>query len=404
MFSVEEEDIEFSDDEINFSLLQTGIPYGTKKISPKAKKQEYIENADNMITPKKQLDDTRNSPTPKRFKFQKAPNLHTYSTTSVVSSFHKNKNEDDFFTNDDDDDLLSKVEMPTTATKPKSSFERMSQNSNQHILGADDSSELEIPGTRNCRLTTLKNMIYKLPQPISLPSTKGSRNLIRTIIQAESPKQIGIKKSNDTPSRKFPGPAGNLPQLDNYAEINKLRSPEICKEKKSLTPQRPNTPIQNVINSQDSALHSEVWTEIQKFVKRKFSGEEVYSISDVLAKASHKTLYNCKVPLVCGIIKSFSLIGSSGRLVLQDSSGEINGALHSDILDEYENGLQKGSGIVLKDVSVFSPTSKKHYLNITPSNIAVFLESSLQDEQLTQFTQISNSTIILDSSNRGQNF
>ena len=136
---------------------------------------------------------------------------------------------------------------------------------------------------------------------------------------------------------------------------------------------------------------------MHEFVNSNFSMDSLLSFSEILDKSSKKGLENCKVPLLCGVVKSFSIVGNSGRLVLEDDTGEMNGAVHHDVLDEYQQGLGKGSGLILKDVSVFSPSIKKHYLNITPTNIAAMFERDLE-EPLTQFTQVgNNSTIILDS-------
>ena len=54
---------------------------------------------------------------------------------------------------------------------------------------------------------------------------------------------------------------------------------------------------------------------------------------------------------------------------MKDTSGEINGTVHNNVLEEYEADLRPGTGIILKDVSVFSPNIRKHYVNITPANI-----------------------------------
>lgn len=54
----------------------------------------------------------------------------------------------------------------------------------------------------------------------------------------------------------------------------------------------------------------------------------------------------------------------------KDLSGEIHGTLHRKILDVYSTDeLSEGAVLVLRQVSVFSPTARKHYLNITPDNI-----------------------------------
>lgn len=235
MFSVEEEGIAFLDDDINFSLLQTEKPCKANK------KQEsnsgVKDNPDNMITPINQLSNSSNGPQAKRFKFKKAQNLQTKHSKTFSSTFNKEQN-DNFFASDEDDDLLSNVELCTTP-KPKSSFE----NNKQFTPDDNHSSKLEIREINTkYRFTTPKNKTCTSPH-LNNFSGKGSSNLIRSNGLIKSPKQIIVEKSNDdTPSRKFPGPAGNLPQLNSYTDINSLQSPKISKEKKALTPQRSNMP------------------------------------------------------------------------------------------------------------------------------------------------------------------
>ena len=87
-----------------------------------------------------------------------------------------------------------------------------------------------------------------------------------------------------------------------------------------------------------------------------------------------------------GLIKTFSLNGSNGQVVLKDPSGEIHGTVHRKALEQYGDDMAPGAGLVLKDVSVFSPSSKRHYMNITPSNI-VQMHPAEKLDLLTQASQ-----------------
>lgn len=68
---------------------------------------------------------------------------------------------------------------------------------------------------------------------------------------------------------------------------------------------------------------------------------------------------------------------------LQDPAGEIEGYFHRDIVEQLGPALGAGTGVLLRQVSVFTPTDatsvgrRKSYLNIIPRNLQrVFLLKS----------------------------
>ncbi|XP_066917401.1 homologous recombination OB-fold protein-like [Clytia hemisphaerica] len=504
MFSVDD-DIDFSDEEINFSILNTPI---LKQASLKSNVDAGNENMEinksnsntkhqlnqvisslGLTTKSQQIENQSNlleTPKIKRFKFFKSrtsetktasrssnpntmpqspseiPLANEISETSKRFKFSSNYNAgkeadkkeahtlqcnvspkknncfdvpDNFF-DDDDDDLLSQVNLhpnqtftsskmseESSITTPKSKFKTKEPDPQQHhntikptnsnifrnssAITSSSTESVREPGfqtlsssNQQSKRKALSTPMTKNSQQHSVSASKTVRNLIQT------PKNNSKTNNNRTTSRtpgetslrKFPGPAGNLPKLENMNELDKLRSPEFNIKRKSITPNAPRTPLQMLQSTPEDNCHTESFSTMLEYATTHFPNETLLSINEVLYKSSQRKLDNCKVPLLCGIIKSFSIINNSARLILEDSTGEINGAVHNDILDEYQKGLGKGSGLILKDVSVFSPTIKRHYLNITPLNIAAFFERDPADDQLTQFTQVSNnSTIVLDS-------
>lgn len=68
---------------------------------------------------------------------------------------------------------------------------------------------------------------------------------------------------------------------------------------------------------------------------------------------------------------------------LKDPAGEIEGYFHRDIVEQLGTALSAGTGVLLRQVSVFTPTDatsvgrRKSYLNIIPRNLQrVFLPKS----------------------------
>ncbi|XP_067825342.1 homologous recombination OB-fold protein isoform X2 [Heptranchias perlo] len=94
-----------------------------------------------------------------------------------------------------------------------------------------------------------------------------------------------------------------------------------------------------------------------------------YSIVMVLRKAALKQLPKGKVPNMAVLVKSLTRTNTDASAVFKDPSGEMQGTIHRQLLVEQPNDLKVGTVLLLKQVGVFSPSLRNHYLNITPSNV-----------------------------------
>ncbi|GJU20144.1 transposase, MuDR, MULE transposase domain protein [Tanacetum coccineum] len=81
---------------------------------------------------------------------------------------------------------------------------------------------------------------------------------------------------------------------------------------------------------------------------------------------------NGKLENVVAVIKSYTsnMLGDL-TLTLKDLSGMISGTIHYKVLNDevYGKAISVGAVLILRNVSVFSPKSSGHYLNITLKNI-----------------------------------
>jgi len=114
------------------------------------------------------------------------------------------------------------------------------------------------------------------------------------------------------------------------------------------------------------------------------------------------------------LIKTLTPCETDAFVTLKDPFGDIPGTVHSKVLEGYSEDFGMGAVLVMQKVSVFNPSPRSHYLNITPDNIVrVFPANSpmpidykqkLQNRDLnhlsnTQTTSISNSLPLQLSSN-----
>ncbi|GJR16913.1 transposase, MuDR, MULE transposase domain protein [Tanacetum coccineum] len=81
---------------------------------------------------------------------------------------------------------------------------------------------------------------------------------------------------------------------------------------------------------------------------------------------------NGKVEKVVAVIKSCTpnMLGDL-TVTLKDLSGIISGTIHHKVLKDevYGKAISVGAVLILRNVSVFSPKSSGHYLNITLKNM-----------------------------------
>lgn len=189
--------------------------------------------------------------------------------------------------------------------------------------------------------------------------------------------------------RKLPGPAGVLPLLQNPDEIpHAIQTPVRNKKqhRTSITPKMSKETV-NILLETDDDFTEPLWNDLEQKFMEVFPYTNSSSISYILKNASLNRLPNGKAEFLYGLIKLFRITGSNGRLILKDPTGQINGTLHRNVLERYKAILKEGSGLILKDVSVFSPNLKKHYINITPSNIVHVIANDVDDMRGSQMSQ-----------------
>ncbi|BFZ09029.1 hypothetical protein BsWGS_12068 [Bradybaena similaris] len=199
--------------------------------------------------------------------------------------------------------------------------------------------------------------------------------------------------------RKFPGPAGILPpyspsvvldtKLPNSPDVVlQAQSPKIGDLKDELQPSQ--LPWSQAVSDdifkspQWKALVADLGNDSESLIAK-------FSIKSALFKASRKLLHRGKVPLIIGVIDSLEMQGSDASIVIRDPSGKMNGALHRDLFKDQSTALQIGSVLVLRQVSVISPSCRTHYLNITPGNVVLVYTSNKEAAVSIQLYDVSHS-------------
>ncbi|XP_060704851.1 homologous recombination OB-fold protein [Hemiscyllium ocellatum] len=202
--------------------------------------------------------------------------------------------------------------------------------------------------------------------------TPVTNHLIQ-LVSAANRTPEAVRLDRPRPKRRFPGPAGILPQqhlgknLDDvlisdpqtptHGAVPKLRPQEVPGSQQSVEDDFGRGPWATM--KADLRLDEE---DADCFLRS-------YSIVMVLRKAALKQLPKGKVPKMAVLVKSLTRTNTDASAVFKDPSGEMQGTIHRQLLVEELNNLKVGTVLLLKQVGVFSPSLRNHYLNITRSNV-----------------------------------
>uniref|UniRef100_A0A3P9H669 Si:dkey-260c8.8 n=1 Tax=Oryzias latipes TaxID=8090 RepID=A0A3P9H669_ORYLA len=208
------------------------------------------------------------------------------------------------------------------------------------------------------------------PHPLHTPVLT---NRLVQLVSASSklPKKRPRSESRQRRTRRFPGPAGLLPQQPQGQNLDQI------------VVSVPKTPAHGAAARPPSQASCSQ-TEEEEFsaggwaaMKAEMGLDErnpscflhSYSVVMVLRKAALKQLTRNKVPNMAVLLKSIIHTNADAKAVFRDPTGEMQGTVHRRLLEERAEELRVGAVLLLKQVGVFSPSHRNHYLNVTPNNL-----------------------------------
>ncbi|KAM8945813.1 homologous recombination OB-fold protein [Pelodytes ibericus] len=209
--------------------------------------------------------------------------------------------------------------------------------------------------------------------PNSMQTPVVTNHLVQLVTAAnQTPRRLSWDMPS-TKERRFPGPAGLLPQ-----QVSSRALEEILVS----TPHTPNHGARAKVCSKEGVDSQQPVEE--DFVRGPWATMKAelaldendpncflrtYSVVMVLRKAALKQLQRNKVPRMAVALKSLNPANGDASAVFRDPTGEMQGTIHHLLLEERDSELKIGSVLLLKQVGVFSPSHRNHYLNVTPNNI-----------------------------------
>ncbi|XP_036051204.1 homologous recombination OB-fold protein [Onychomys torridus] len=212
----------------------------------------------------------------------------------------------------------------------------------------------------------------RVPQP-ALQTPVVTNHLVQLVTATNQTPQQPSRSSVRAKTRRFPGPAGLLPHQQSGKNLEEIMV---------STPQTPThgalakLQTENVASSQGS-VEEDFGRGPWLTMKSALGLDEgdptcflsTYSIVMVLRKAALKQLPKNKVPNMAVMIKALTRSTMDASVVFKDPTGEMLGTVHRVLLETHQNELKPGSVLLLKQIGVFSPSLRNHYLNVTPNNL-----------------------------------
>nr|XP_028692395.1 uncharacterized protein C17orf53 homolog isoform X2 [Macaca mulatta] len=200
-----------------------------------------------------------------------------------------------------------------------------------------------------------------------------TNHLVQLVTAASRTPQQPTHPSTRAKTRRFPGPAGILPHQQSGRSLEDIMV---------STPQTPTHGAlakfqTEIVASSQASMEEDFGRGPWLTMKSALGLDErdpncflcTYSIVMVLRKAALKQLPRNKVPNMAVMIKSLTRSTMDASVVFKDPTGEMQGTVHRLLLETRQNELKPGSVLLLKQIGVFSPSLRNHYLNVTPNNL-----------------------------------
>ncbi|KAL2740095.1 putative mediator of RNA polymerase II transcription subunit 24 [Vespula squamosa] len=181
------------------------------------------------------------------------------------------------------------------------------------------------------------------------------------------------KQSNKktTLIRKFPGPAGLLPDVIDTSKLSSyLKNLEDSKVE-GIQDQK-DTNVTEYCSQNTKTLFSEgAWQIMLDDLPTEFlKNFEIEQIKQIASKNQHQCI---KIPFLAGIIENIDYSHENPSIVLKDFTDKIEGTIHADIPAKYPGTLEKNVVILLQNVGLLCISGTfiihKYHILISPSNL-----------------------------------
>ncbi|XP_014241918.1 uncharacterized protein LOC106662373 [Cimex lectularius] len=183
--------------------------------------------------------------------------------------------------------------------------------------------------------------------------------------------------------RKFPGPAGLLPQRISNTSL--IATEDFLNELENETNNR-EYEEKEVLSQQTGSFfeNSDSWLALLEDLGP--CGSQLMGSLNLslFPKVLKRNLRGCKIPFLAVMVMNVDCTLQDPFLQLKDTSGEIPAILHRDVWDSWNSEICPGSVLVLRNVGVISAgvLIRRCILNITENNITAIYYSKPEHKKV----------------------
>lgn len=245
----------------------------------------------------------------------------------------------------------------------KKMIQEASKNLQQPISKNINDNMQDISSDINSRRNLLMhNLKHSTSFNEGLDNMKHSSSIFKTEKQSN-------KKT--TLVRKFPGPAGLLPDvIDTSIMSTYLKNLEDSRIE-GIQDQK-DTSLTEYCSQNTKTLFSEgAWQIMLDDLPTEFlKNYEIAQIKQIASSNQHQCI---KIPFLAGIIENIDYNHDNPSIVLKDFTDKIEGTIHADIPAKYPGTLEKNVVILLQNVGLLCISGTfiihKYHILISPSNL-----------------------------------
>ncbi|XP_075418047.1 homologous recombination OB-fold protein [Tenrec ecaudatus] len=232
----------------------------------------------------------------------------------------------------------------------------------------------QAPGPSEAPVCTPKGPHSSLAPQAALQTPMVTNHLVQLVTAANRTPQPPTRTAMRARARRFPGPAGLLPHQHSGKNLEDIMvSTPPTPTHGALAKFRTKVGAGSQASSAEEDFGRGPWLAMKSSLGLDESDPScflcTYSIVMVLRKAALRQLPRNRVPRMAVMVKSLTRSTMDASVVFKDPTGEMPGTVHRVLLETRQNELRPGSVLLLKQIGVFSPSLRNHYLNVTPSNL-----------------------------------
>lgn len=242
---------------------------------------------------------------------------------------------------------------------------------------------------------------------VNSPKKSDPRSKI-DVSRAISPRgfktEVFTRSTKNVRLRKFPGPAGLLPERNSSTSF--IVPDEFISDLENDSENLAEFEGQEVFSQTTNNLFEETDGPWQRMICDLGQlGKHLISTINISTLQGKQARNGFKVPFLAVFVQSVDCSLPDPSVVLKDEKEEINGTLHRDLWEEWKEEIVNGSVLVLRNVGVISTgnSSRRYFLNITSNNIVTIYSPTFDSNiKMIKINSSSNmdTSVILDEWDR----